>query len=121
MGVRGKLRWATSACLHALDQQLHVPPAACREAAEFLLDAKLICPLGRKVRVAQTTNGEPPHWTSTAMEQAGAGRIPERSMLRRATSRRRLSWFRGLDLDATMTEKTVSAHAEIIMQMPAKK
>jgi hypothetical protein len=32
-----------------------------------------------------------------------------------------LSWFRGLDLDATMTEKSISAHAEIIMQMPAKK
>jgi hypothetical protein len=32
-----------------------------------------------------------------------------------------LSWLRGLDLDATMTEKTISAHAEVIMQMPAKK
>ena len=32
-----------------------------------------------------------------------------------------LNWFRGLDLDATMTEKTVSAHAEVIMQMPPKK
>ena len=39
--------------LHALDQQLHVPPAACREAAEFLLDAKLICPLGGQVRLAR--------------------------------------------------------------------
>ena len=28
-----------------------------------------------------------------------------------------LNWFRGLDLDATMTEKTVSAHAEVIMQI----
>ena len=32
--------------LQALDQQLHVPPASCKEAAEFLLDAKLKCPLG---------------------------------------------------------------------------
>jgi hypothetical protein len=32
-----------------------------------------------------------------------------------------LSWFRGLDLDAAMIEKNISAHAEVIMQMPAKK
>ena len=32
--------------MHALDQQLHVPPEHCKEAAEFLLSAKLICPLG---------------------------------------------------------------------------
>ena len=31
-----------------------------------------------------------------------------------------LNWFRGLDLEATMTEKTISAHADIIMQLPAK-
>ena len=52
--------------LHALDEQLHVPPAACKEAAEFLLDAKLICPLGGHY-VLREENGEPPHWTSTAM------------------------------------------------------
>ena len=32
-----------------------------------------------------------------------------------------LNWFRGLDLDATMNEKNLSAHAVIIMQSPAKK
>ena len=31
-----------------------------------------------------------------------------------------LRWFRGLDLDATMTERTLSAHAEVIVQMPPK-
>ena len=32
--------------MQALAEQLHVPPPRCRETAEFLLDAKLICPLG---------------------------------------------------------------------------
>jgi hypothetical protein len=31
-----------------------------------------------------------------------------------------LSWFRGLTLDATMTDKSISAHADVIMQMPVK-
>ncbi len=29
-----------------------------------------------------------------------------------------LRWFRGLDLQATMVRESLSAHAEIIMQMP---
>jgi hypothetical protein len=32
-----------------------------------------------------------------------------------------LNWLRGLDLDATMAEKSVSAHAEVIMQSPTHK
>jgi hypothetical protein len=32
-----------------------------------------------------------------------------------------LNWFRGLNLEAVMNEKNLSAHAEIIMQMPEKK
>jgi hypothetical protein len=30
-------------------------------------------------------------------------------------------WFRGLKLDALMTQKDISAHAEVIMQLPEKK
>ena len=98
-----------------------MPPAACREAAEFLLDAKLICPLGGKY-VLREANGEPPHWTSTALEQnRNAGRPPCKVHAPAGYQSPPLSWFRGLDLDATMTEKNVSAHAEVIMQMPAKK
>ncbi len=133
--------------LHALDQQLHVPPAACKETAEFLLDAKLICPLGGKY-VLREGGGEPSHWTSTALESekgtgpigrngpSGAshqldlspfptGRIEPGGFLKIRAPQGYLSpplsWFRGLDLDATMTEKTISAHAEVIMQMPTKK
>ena len=104
--------------LHALDQQLHVPPTACPEAADFLLDAKMICPLGGKY-VLREAAGAAPRWTSTALENTPPGGF----MKVHAPPGYRsppLSWFRGLDLEATMTEKTVSAHAEIIMQMPAK-
>ena len=114
--------------LHALDEQLHVPPAACREAAEFLLDAKLICPLGGEYVLRQPSGG-PPYWTSTALEMEKdrpATEPPPSSPLLKVHAppgyqSPPLSWFRGLDLDATMTEKTISAHAEVIMQMPAKK
>jgi hypothetical protein len=105
--------------LHALDQQLHVPPAECKQIAEVLLNAKLICPLGGEY-VLREGGDEPAHWTSTAL-----GRIEPGGFLKvhapQGYLSPPLSWFRGLDLDATMTEKTISAHAEIIMQMPAKK
>jgi hypothetical protein len=29
-----------------------------------------------------------------------------------------LSWFRGLDLDASWIENVVSAHADLVMQLP---
>lgn len=104
--------------LHQLDQQLRVPPAACREAAEFLLDAKLICPLGGTYVFQNPDKGEG-RWTSTALGPADRGaaqkvRAPEGYLSPP------LNWFRGLQLDATMSEKTVSAHAEILMQMPNK-
>ena len=105
--------------LHTLDQQLHVPPAACRETAEFLLDAKMVCPLGGKY-VPREANKEPPHWTSTALNPAESGGFLKVHAPKGYQSPP-LSWFRGLDLDAMMTEKTITAHAEVIMQMPAKK
>lgn len=105
--------------LHALDQQLHVPPAACKDTAEFLLDAKLICPLGGEY-VLQEVQGVPLHWTSTALPPVEPGKAA-RVHAPEGYQTPPLNWFRGLDLDATMTETTTSAHAEIIMQMPAKK
>jgi hypothetical protein len=105
--------------LQGLTQQLHVPPPACKDTAEHLLEAKLICPLGGKY-VLRQPDGEPPHWTSTAL-----GRVESGESIRvhapPGYQSPPLSWFRGLDLDATMTEKTLSAHAEVIMQMPAEK
>jgi len=105
--------------MHALDQQLHVPPAACREAAEFLMDAKLTCPLGGQY-VLRETPGGPPRWTSTMLEKRPAANGALAAHAPEGYQSPPLNWFRGLDLEATMTEKTISAHADIIMQMPAK-
>jgi len=97
--------------LHALEQQLRVPAAQCRQAAETLLDAQLICPLDGEY-VLRETPGSPPRWTSTALTLEG-------EQAARAFVAPPLSWFRGLTLDAEMTEKSVSAHAEVLMQGPA--
>ncbi len=43
-----------SAAVERLGQQLHVPPAACLDTAERLLDAKIICPLGGKYVLRQS-------------------------------------------------------------------
>ncbi len=105
--------------LHALDQQLHVPPAACQEAAEFLLDAKLTCPLGGRY-VLQEDKNKQSHWTSTALGSASSGGL-QKVHAPQGYQTPPLRWFRGLNLDAVMTEKNISAHAEVIMQMPEKK
>ena len=105
--------------LHALNQQLHIAPAACRDTAERLLDAKMICPLGGKYVLREADDG-PARWTSTAVQPLPSGGILKIHAPKGYLSPP-LNWFRGLDLDATMTEKTVSAHAEVIMQTPAKR
>jgi hypothetical protein len=145
--------------LASLHGQLHVPLAACKNTAESLVDAKLICPLGGHY-VLREGSGLVPHWTSTYLESApppphvpsppgtagpppppGAssgppplppspppappqsspgGLIPGLTGVAAPPGYLSppLSWFRGLDLDATLTEKALSAHAEVIMQMP---
>ena len=101
--------------LHALDQQLHVPPADCREAAEFLLDAKLVCPLGGEYVLRQTPGGE--RWTSTALEGTESRRLlPSRPPAGYVAPP--LTWLRGLTLDAQMTENVLSLHADVVMQPP---
>lgn len=105
--------------LHDLDQQLHVPPRTCKEAAEFLTAAKLVCPLGGEY-VYHESPGETGHWTTTALMGVGE----RKRLLDRAPDGYQappLNWFRGLSLDATMTQKVLSARAEVIMQLPAKK
>ncbi len=105
--------------LHALDQQLHVPPTAAKDAAEFLLDAKMVCPLGGQYVLRQPSGGVP-QWTSTALvpvESAGVVRVRAPQGYLSPP----LNWFRGLVLDATMTPKSISAHGVVIMQNPPKK
>ena len=103
-----------------LDQQLHVPPASCREAAEFLLDAKLVDPLGGTYVYREDGNGFG-RWTSTALDNQPQGGGPLTTVAPQGYLAPPWNWFRGLDLEAVMTEKDVSAHAEIIMKMPESK
>jgi len=99
--------------MHAIEQQLHVPPEDCLQAAEFLLDARLVCPLGGQYVYQKRLDGTG-WWTSTAMpddvDTLLAAEAPEGY---RAPP---LSWFRGLKLDAAMTRHVLSAHVEVIMQ-----
>jgi hypothetical protein len=104
-----------------------MPVKDCKEAAELLLGAKLVCPLGgqyvlRDPRPSSMVPGTPPGggWTSSAMEKLpspAGGRVTAPPGYVAPP----LSWFRGLDLDATLDGDTVAAHAEILMQMPAGK
>ena len=58
--------------MQSLNQQLHVPMKDCREAAEFLLAAKLVCPLGGQYVLrdaAPPGGGGDARWTSTKLEE----------------------------------------------------
>jgi hypothetical protein len=102
--------------MHALDQQLHVPPENCKEAAEFLMAAKLVCPLGGQYELRKTPDG-PSRWTAAALDADG-GRIGLVPTAPQGYVAPPLSWFRGLDVDATMTDSSLSAHGQITMQLP---
>jgi hypothetical protein len=105
--------------MHQITQQLHIPGDAAKEAAEVLLDAKLICPLGGQYVYRQTPEGIG-FWTSTALE--GTSR---RSLLRpqvpEGYQAPPLNWFRGLKLDAALTDSALAAHVELDMQWPPAK
>ena len=104
--------------MHDLAQQLHVPGEYCKHAAELLLDAKLICPLGGEYVFEEIPEGSG-FWTSTALGDQPTGGLftteaPEGFLAPP------LSWFRGLDADLTATPEALSIHAELVMQMPVQ-
>jgi len=109
--------------LHQLAQQFHVPGPKCLETANRLLGAKLICPLGGIYKYSASADGKG-YWTSTALESGGsAANAPGRSGTLNISVpdgylSPPLNWFRGLELDAAANETALSAHAEIIMQLP---
>jgi hypothetical protein len=105
--------------MHDLDQQLHVPPQDCKEAGEFLLGATLICPLGGQY-VYRQLPGESGRWTSTTLEE-GSQRMLPGNRAPEGYQAPPLNWFRGLNLDATMTKEVFSAHAEVLMHVPTNK
>ena len=102
--------------MYSLNQQLHVPVKDCREAAEFLLAAKLVCPLGGKYVLRDVPDGAS-RWTSTKLEefQPKGGFVPEAPTGYVAPP---LNWFRGLDLQASVIDTLLAAHVEVVMQLP---
>jgi hypothetical protein len=105
----GNLRLIRSLC-----QQLHVPLNDGREAAEFLLSAQLVCPLGGTYEL-QASPGELNQWTSTKLAEYA----PQERLLPAAPPgyvAPPLDWLRGLDLDASMVNNVLSAHAVVLMQ-----
>ena len=102
--------------MHAMNQQLHVPGPDCKAAAELILDARLVCPLGGRYDYRLTDDGLG-YWTSTALETSPGGsffnvRVPP------GYTAPPLSWFRGLAVEVTMTAKDLSAHVEVLMRPP---
>jgi hypothetical protein len=104
--------------LHTIVAQLHVPGEHAKKAAEMLLDAKLVCPLGGEY-VYRTTADGIGYWTSTALENQPTGLLAAKAPEGYQTTP--LNWFRGLDADALLTPEALSVHAEIMMQMPDAK
>jgi len=104
--------------LNQLAQQLHVRGEDCKNAAELLLDTKLVCPLGGEY-VFQRAPGGSGTWTSTAV-----GNHPTAGLLTTQApegfTAPPLSWFRGLEAELTATPEALAIHAELVMQMPAE-
>ncbi len=98
--------------LHAMSQQLGVPPAQAKEVAESLLGVKLMCTLGGEYELRGERDGLE-HWVSTRWPGvAEATDDPYTSPL--------LKWFRGLEADAVMHRDRVIAYAQIDMQRQPK-
>jgi hypothetical protein len=98
--------------LHALSQQLGVPRERALDAAEELLDAKLLCSLGGEYHLTRTP-GQIALWKSDQWPDASAGEpVGEyRAPL--------LAWFRGMHADLTMYNDRVVVHATLDMQRKA--
>jgi len=101
--------------IHAMREQLHVPGEDCRAAAELLVNARLVCPLGGQYVYRQTPDGVG-YWSSTVLEAAREpGTAPP------GFQSPPLDWFRGLTGDGILSSEKISLHAEIDMQLPEKK
>jgi hypothetical protein len=111
---RGNLR-----LLHALEQQLHLPAAHAKDAAEYLLDAKLVCPLGGQY-VLRESPQTVTRWTSTAIESLDGRRMPVAAAPPGYLAPP-LNWFRGLTFEGAMDEQRLRVYLDVVMQWPAKK
>ena len=117
--------------LHALQQQIARPGGRLPQSGRVAFGGATDLPAGRQVCVAprrptdkaagprRPWNPGPPAPRSAPASIV----IPQSGGMRAAPAyvAPPLNWFRGLDMDATMIEGLLSAHAEILMQQPVKK
>ena len=108
---RGNLR-----LMHQLNQQLNVPVAECREVAEDLLDAGLICPLGGDYTMEEAASGMR-WWTSSALKGSRVGGLLSEPAPEGFVAPP-LNWFRGLKVEMQILPETLNVHAEVLMQQP---
>jgi hypothetical protein len=107
--------------LHAMNQQLGVPLADCRQAAENLLDAELVCPLGGKYELVEDIGrGEGRRvsegglsWQSSAWAGRRLGQVPD------DFEAPLIKWFRGVDAHLIKDGERIVARAELDVQRDA--
>jgi hypothetical protein len=109
-----RARQVTGGNIHFLQRmtsQLGVPPDLALRAAEDLLDARMVCALGGEFKLEATRGGEPA-WRSTAWDESASRLITH---VPRGFMTPPLDWFRGMQLDGSVTQEEVSAFA--VLQM----
>ncbi len=109
-----RARQVTGGNLHFLQRiqsQLGVPSDQSLRSAEELLNARLVCALGGEFKLGAQNGGQA--WISSAWDDSASRLI---TYVPRGFMTPPLDWFRGLQLDASVTSDEVSAFAVVQMQ-----
>lgn len=96
--------------------QFHVPADDARAAAEAILGARLIDPLGGEYQLTKSQGGVP-YWTSTSL---ATPREPGQAAMPAGYQAPPLNWFRGMNLEALLEPGVLTMHIDLDMQMPRK-
>jgi hypothetical protein len=104
--------------VHQVIEQFHVPPEKALDAAELLLAARLVCPLGGQYVYRKSPDGTG-HYTSTEIERAAGSFL--QPQVPPGFVAPPLNWLRRMDVDALLEPKALSLHAEVLMQNATKK
>jgi len=95
--------------LAELTHQLGVPAAEARVAAEQLLGARLVCPLGGEYRL-EPRGAAAPHWKSTGWPRES---VYEETVVPLSYRFSFLQWLHGAEVYFTLTATALSVHAEL--------
>jgi hypothetical protein len=99
-----------SRLMSQLNQQLHVPMDQAKEAAEDLIDGRLVCPLGGEYKLVEELNGGARLWESTAWANRNLAAVPD------DFEAPLLKWFHGLDAHLNKAGDQLVARIEIDME-----